>query len=196
MTAVPSARIAPCCLNNAAVSNARPRRVMNHGDGQDLLDRDDLLLSARADAGHGVLSEPAANLRHRIGLGGVKGVRDLGMQGGGERQRLGGIDDHLRKPGTAPPALAGKAWDAHLLAGQRVGPVDPSRVAFRVQPGLSDHRAAVVGNSERRQRGAVFEVVVVGSGTVGFQVAASGAAAAPEQDHTTLHASLPHGYVR
>ena len=165
--------------------------LVRDGDRLQLLDRHDLLLPARADAGDRVLAEPGPDLRHRVSLSRVQRVRDLGVQGGGDRQGLGDVHDHLREAGRSAPVLARQSGLAHRLLRERVDPVHPLRVLVRGQPELPDHTSLAVDGGELCEDRPALHVVVVSPRAIRLQVAARVRAGAPEQDHAAFHRLPP-----
>ena len=139
----------------------RTARAVRHGNRLHLAGGHDLLLPARADASNGVLGNPSPNLRHGILFRQVEGIGDLRVECGGDRQRLGGVDDHLREPRRSPPPLTRQSRLSHRLARDRVHPVHPSGVGLRVEPESSGDVALTVEGRELRDRGVVPEVVIV-----------------------------------
>ncbi len=164
--------------------------VMHDRDGFELFDRHHLLLPARADPGDAVLPEPAPDLGHRIRLRRIQGLRYLRVQRGRNRQGLRSVHDHLREPRGTLLGLASEPGFSHRLPVERVDPVHPRGVLLRGQPDLADHLPGGVHGRELRDRGPGLQVVVVGQGTVGLQIAAGLRTRAPEQDHTALHRRL------
>lgn len=165
----------------------RPAGAVRHRDGLQLLDGYDFLLSARPHSGHGVLSEPSLNLAHSVLLRQVESIGDFGVERGGDRQRLRGVHDHLREPRRAPPPLARQARPAHRLTSERVHPVHPARIGLRVEPQGGGHVPVAAECSELRHGRVSAEVVVIGAGAVGLDIAARIGPGSPEQDHAAMH---------
>ena len=162
---------------------------MRHGHGLHLANGHDLLLPTRPDTRHGVQSDPALNLRHRILLRRVQGSRDRRVQGGGDRQRFRRVDDHLREPRRPLLPDTRQTRCAHRLTRDRVRPVHPPGIGLRVEPESSGDVALPIESRELRDGSVVAEIVVVGAGTVGLDIAARVGSGSPEQDHAAMHAN-------
>jgi hypothetical protein len=80
---------------HVAVRIAGPAGLVDHHDRLKALDRYHLLPTARPDPRDRVQREEPADLGDRVGLCRVQGFGYVGVQRGGDRGRLRGVDDHL-----------------------------------------------------------------------------------------------------
>ena len=165
----------------------RPRRAVRHRHRLQLLNGHNLLLPTRPDTGHGVLCEPALNLRHSVLLRPVESVGDFRVKRSGNRQRLRRVHDHLRESGRPLPPVARQARLAHRLLGERIDPVHPARVRLWCQPERDGHVPVTVERGELRRGRVSAQVVVIGARAVGLDITARIGPGSPEQDHTAMH---------
>lgn len=140
---------------------ARPRGPVRDGDRLQPLDRHDLLPPARADARDRVQAEPGPDLGHGVALRSVQRLGHVRVQGGSDRQGLGGVYDHLGEPRRALSSLASLTRRAHRLPGDRLDPVDPAGVLDGREGSLTGHPPGPVDHRQLRPSDAAFQVVLV-----------------------------------
>ena len=91
----------------------RTTRLVRDRDGLHVLDREDFLRAARPRQRDRVSAEEPPYLPGRVPLRHIQRLRHFGVQSGGDRQALGGVDRHLREQWRPLPNLAGLASGAH-----------------------------------------------------------------------------------
>ncbi len=165
-----------------AVRVARARRVVADDRGLDGLDGNLDLAPARADAGGRVRRDPADDLGGRLVLGSVQGGRDLRMQSGRQRPRLGAVDDHLDE---AQRVVVGSdvALGRHRLY---VDAGDPLLVHLAGHAAHASH-AAGGGDQARRDAVAFGEVVVVRPRPVALDVGPRSSRCSAVELHPSVH---------
>ncbi len=173
----------------------RPAGAVRHRHRLQRLDGHDLLLSPRPHAGHGVLGEPPLNLVYGVLLRLVERCGDFGVEGRGDGERLGGVRDHLREPRRSLPTFTRQTRLPHRLPGERVEPVHPARIRLRVEPQRGGHVPVAIKRGERCHGRLRAEVVVIGAGAVGFDIATRVGSGSPEQDDAAMHETHHRGFL-
>src|SRR5699024_2913627 len=84
---------------------------------------------------------------------------------------------------------AGLTWGAHLLTSSRVDPVHPRLILLRRQRQFSSDLACAVYDGVGGDGVIRSEVVLIGPGAVGFDVASGGSTVAAVQADPALHAA-------
>ena len=169
-----------------AVRFAGPRGVVPDHCGLDLLDRYLHLAVPGPDAGGGVLGDPADDLGGGPVLGGVQRRGDLGMQGSGQGSGLGSVDGDLDEP----QRVRILAESALRFPRFNVDPGHPLLV--RVAGQLAEVLDAVRGGGQSGgDAGALAEVVVIGTGSVAFDIGARRVRCAAVELHAAMHPDHP-----
>ena len=139
-----------------------------------------------------MLAEPGPDLDHRVPLRRIQSIGHVWVQGGGDRQGLGSVHDHLGEPRRALPRVAGLTRCPHRLPADRGDPIDPAGVLDGRQGILAEQPSGAVDDGQLGLRDAGLQVVLVSPRAIRLEVAARGRASPSEQDHAASHEDSRH----